>query len=138
MTMKNRRVVLAAHVAGLPRESDFAIDEVDQAPLQEGQVLVRNVFVSVDPGMRGRLSGETSYAPPVPLGGVVGSATAGQVIASRNDRFEEGSWVAGAFGWQDYGLTDGRGIRRVEEGTIPVSAHIGVLGVPGLTAYFGL
>ncbi len=136
--MKNRRVVLAAHVTGLPKESDFAIDAVDQAPPAEGEVLVRNHFVSVDPGMRGRLSGETSYAPPVPLGGVVGSATVGRVIASRNGDFAEGDWVAGAFGWQELGLSNGRGIRQIPEGPIPPSAQIGVLGIPGLTAYFGL
>src|SRR5205085_4960817 len=110
-TMKNRRVVLAAHVSGLPRESDFAVDEVEQPPPADGEVLVRNVFVSVDPGMRGRLSGEASYTAPVPLGGVVGSATVGRVIASRDDRFAEGDWVAGAFGWQELGLSPGgRGI----------------------------
>jgi NADPH-dependent curcumin reductase CurA len=136
--MQNRRVVLAAHVAGLPRETDFAIDVVDQPPPAEGEVLVRNHFVSVDPGMRGRLSGETSYAPPVPLGGVVGSATVGRVIASRNAAFADGDWVAGAFGWQELALSNGRGIRKVPAGPIPPSAHIGVLGVPGLTAYFGL
>ena len=136
--MQNRRVVLAAHIAGLPRESDFAIDSVDQAPPAEGEVLVRNHFVSVDPGMRGRLSGKTSYAPPVPLGGVVGSATVGRVIASRNPAFAEGDWVAGAFGWQEMGLSNGRGLRRVPGGPIPPSAQIGVLGIPGLTAYFGL
>jgi NADPH-dependent curcumin reductase CurA len=89
--------------------------------------------------MRGRLSGEASYTVPVPLGGVVGSATVGRVIASRVDAFAEGDWVAGAFGWQELGLSPGgRGIRRIPEGPIPPSAHIGVLGIPGLTAYFGL
>lgn len=137
--MKNRRVVLAAHVAGMPRVSDFRIDEVEQAPPGAGEVLVRNHFVSVDPGMRGRLSGEASYTAPVPLGEVVGGATVGRVIASNNQGFAEGEWVAGAFGWQELGLSPGgRGIRRIAAGPIPPSAHIGVLGVPGLTAYFGL
>jgi NADPH-dependent curcumin reductase CurA len=137
--MINRRVVLAAHVAGMPKESDFRIDAVDQAEPGKGEVLVRNHFVSVDPGMRGRLSGEASYTAPVPLGDVVGSATVGRVIASGHQRFALGDWVAGAFGWQELGLSPGgRGIRLVPEGPIPPSAHIGVLGVPGLTAYFGL
>jgi NADPH-dependent curcumin reductase CurA len=123
----------------MPRVSDFRIDTVDQAGPGEGEVLVRNHFASVDPGMRGRLSGEASYTVPVPLGGVVGSATVGRVIASRVDAFAEGDWVAGAFGWQELGLSPGgRGIRRIPEGPIPPSAHIGVLGIPGLTAYFGL
>jgi len=137
--MLNRRVVLAAHVAGMPRISDFRIDAVDQPPPGEGEVVVRNHYVSVDPGMRGRLSGEASYTAPVPLGDVVGSATVGRVIASLHQGFAEGDWVAGAFGWQELGLSPGgRGIRRIPEGPIPPSAHIGVLGVPGLTAYFGL
>jgi hypothetical protein len=89
--------------------------------------------------MRGRLSGEASYTAPVPLGGVVGSATVGRVIASNHDAWPVGEWVAGAFGWQELGLSPGgRGIRRIPEGPIPPSAHIGVLGIPGLTAYFGL
>ncbi|MDB5479023.1 MAG: 2-alkenal reductase [Caulobacteraceae bacterium] len=137
--MINRRVVLAAHVSGMPRESDFRIDAVDQPPPGEGEVVVRNHYVSVDPGMRGRLSGEASYTAPVPLGDVVGSATVGRVIASNNDAWPVGEWVAGAFGWQELGLSPGgRGIRRIPEGPIPPSAHIGVLGIPGLTAYFGL
>jgi hypothetical protein len=137
--MINRRVVLAAHVAGTPTESDFRVDAVEQAEPGDGEVLVRNHFVSVDPGMRGRLSGHASYTVPVPLGGVVGSATVGRVVASRREGFAEGDWVAGAFGWQELGLSPGgRGIRHVPEGPIPPSAHIGVLGVPGLTAYFGL
>jgi NADPH-dependent curcumin reductase CurA len=137
--MINRRVVLAAYVSGMPKERDFRIDAVDQAEPGEGEVLVRNHFVSVDPGMRGRLSGEASYTAPVPLGGVVGSATVGRVIASRKDGFAEGDWVAGAFGWQELGLSPGGwGIRLIPEGPIPPSAHIGVLGIPGLTAYFGL
>ena len=137
--MINRRVVLAAHVSGMPRVSDFRIDAVGQPEPGEGEVLVRNHFASVDPGMRGRLSGEASYTVPVPLGGVVGSATVGRVIASRVDSFTEGDWVAGAFGWQELGLSPGgRGIRPIPEGPISPSAHIGVLGIPGLTAYFGM
>jgi len=136
--MMNRRVVLAAYVAGMPRPSDFRIDEVDQPAPGDGEVLVRNHFVSVDPGMRGRLSGEASYTAPVPLGDVVGSATVGRVIESRNAAFAEGDWVAAAFGWQELGLSSGRGMRRIAEEPIPPSAQIGVLGIPGLTAYFGL
>ena len=102
-------------------------------------MLVRNHFASVDPGMRGRLSGEASYTAPEPLGDVVGSATVGRVISSLHQGFAEGDWVAGAFGWQELGLSPGgRGIRRIPQGPIPPSAHIGVLGIPGLTAYFGL
>lgn len=136
--MMNRRVVLATHVAGMPKASDFRIDEVEQPAPGDGEVLVRNHFVSVDPGMRGRLSGEASYTAPVPLGDVVGSATVGRVIASKNPAFVEGDWVVAAFGWQELGLSTGRGMRRIAEEPVHPSAHIGVLGIPGLTAYFGL
>jgi NADPH-dependent curcumin reductase CurA len=136
--MKARQVVLAAHVAGVPRVSDFRIETVDLSDPDQGQVLVRNHYVSVDPGMRGRLSAEASYTAPVPIGGVLGLASVGRVVASRHPDFAEGDWVAGLLGWREAALSDGRGLRRIPEGPIPPSAHIGVLGVPGLTAYFGL
>jgi NADPH-dependent curcumin reductase CurA len=136
--MKNRRVVLAAYLDGEPKESDFRLEEADVPVLADGQVLVRNAFVSIDPGMRGRLSGRASYTAPVPLGGVLGSASVGQVVASKNPKYSEGDWVAAAFGWQEYGLGDGAGMRKVEDLRVPPSAQIGVLGIPGLTAYFGL
>ena len=136
--MLNQRVVLAAFVRGEPRETDFRVEAVEQPAPAEGEFLVRNHFVSVDPGMRGRLSGVASYTLPVGLGEVVGSASVGRVVDSRNVKFAKGDWVAGAFGWQDYGLSDGRGVRAIPAGPISPSAHIGVLGVPGLTAYFGL
>ena len=136
--MKNRRVVLAAYLDGAPKESDFRVEEVDAPEPSDGQVLVRNSFISIDPGMRGRLSGKASYTAPVPLGGVLGSASVGQVVASRNPKFAVGDWVAAAFGWQDYGLGDGAGMRKIDSNRVPPSAQIGVLGIPGLTAYFGL
>ena len=136
--MKNRRVVLAAYLSGEPKESDFSLDEVQTPALADGQVLVKNAFVSVDPGMRGRLSGRASYTAPVPIGGVLGSASIGQVVESRHPKYAVGDWVAAAFGWQEYGLGDGAGMRKVEDLRTPPSAQIGVLGIPGLTAYFGL
>jgi NADPH-dependent curcumin reductase CurA len=136
--MKNRRVVLAAYLDGEPKESDFRIDEVEVGEPADGQVLVRNHFVSVDPGMRGRLSGRASYTAPLPLGGVLGGASVGRVVASRNPKYAVGDWVAAGFGWQEYGLGEGPGMRKVEDLRVPPSAQIGVLGIPGLTAYFGL
>jgi NADPH-dependent curcumin reductase CurA len=133
-----RQVVLAAHVTGVPKASDFRIETIDAPDPGEGQVLVRNHFVSIDPGMRGRLSAETSYTAPVPIGGVLGLASVGRIIASRHPDFAEGDWVAGLLGWREAALSDGANLRRIPEGPIPPSAHIGVLGVPGLTAYFGL
>jgi NADPH-dependent curcumin reductase CurA len=136
--MKSRQVVLAAHVSGVAKESDFCIETVHLSDPDEGQVVVRNHYVSVDPGMRGRLSAEASYTAPVPIGGVLGLASVGRIVASRHPDFAEGDWVAGLLGWREAALSDGRGLRRIPGGPIPPSAHIGVLGVPGLTAYFGL
>jgi NADPH-dependent curcumin reductase CurA len=136
--MKNRRIVLAAYPVGMPRESDFRLEEAENPAPTEGRVLVRNRFVSVDPGMRSRLSGRASYTAPVAIGEVVGSATVGVVIASLHPKFAVGDWVAAAFGWQELGLGDGRGMRKIADLRVPPSAQIGVLGVPGLTAYFGL
>ena len=136
--MKNRRVVLASLVKGVPKDSDFRLEEVEIDDPAEGQLLIRNRFASVDPGLRGRLSGERSYVDPCAIGEVIGGATVGQVVRSRHPKYAEGDWIAGALGWQEFGLSDGKGIRRIEEQRLPYSVHIGVLGVPGLTAYFGL
>ena len=136
--MKNKRIVLAARPQGMPRESDFRLEEVDIPDPENGQILVRNLYASVDPGARDRLSGEASYIAPQGIGEVMGSATVSEVVASRNSKFAVGDFVAGAFGWQDYSLSDGRGLRRIEDRRVPISAQIGVLGIPGLTAYFGL
>jgi NADPH-dependent curcumin reductase CurA len=136
--MKNKRIVLAARPQGMPRESDFRLEEVEIPDPEDGQILVRNHYASVDPGARDRLSGEASYVAAQGIGEVMGSATVSEVVASRNSKFAVGDFVAGVLGWQDYSLSDGRGLRRIEDRRVPISAQIGVLGIPGLTAYFGL
>jgi len=136
--MNNKRIVLAARPQGMPKESDFRLEELQVPDPEEGQILVRNLYASVDPGTRDRLSGEASYIAPVGIGDLVGAATVSEVVASRNSKFAVGDLVAGGFGWQDYSLSDGRGLRRIEDRRAPLSAQIGVLGIPGLTAYFGL
>jgi NADPH-dependent curcumin reductase CurA len=136
--MKNKRIVLAARPQGMPKESDFRLEEVEIPDPEDGQMLVRNRYASVDPGARDRLSGEASYVAPQGIGEVMGSATVSEVVATRNSKFAVGDIVAGAFGWQDYSLSDGRGLRRIDDRRAPISAQIGVLGIPGLTAHFGL
>ncbi len=136
--MKNRRVVLAAYLDGAPKVSDFRVEEVDIPELTDGQVLVRNSYITIDPGMRGRLSGKDSYTAALPLGGVLGSASVGQVVTSKNPKYSQGDWVAAAFGWQEFGIGEGPGMRKVSDLRVPISAQVGVLGIPGLTAYFGL
>lgn len=139
MTAKqNRRWVLARRPDGIPRAEDFKLETTSVAEPGEGQILVRTHFIGIDPGMRARLDASDSYAASIPLGSLVEGATVGQVIASHNPKFAEGDWVAAAFGWQDYGLSDGRGIRKITDTRLPPQTAIGPLGIPGITAYFGL
>jgi len=137
--MQTRRFVLACRPQGVPRETDFRLETRDlPALLQEGQILVANAYASVDPGMRARLGEEATYAAPLQIGETVEGATVGRVIASRNAKFSEGDWVAAAFGWSEHGLSEGRGVRKIADQRVPLSAQIGVLGIPGITAYFGM
>jgi NADPH-dependent curcumin reductase CurA len=101
-------------------------------------VLLRTLYVSVDPYMRGRISGVRSYARPVEIGEVMGGGAVARVVASRHAGFSEGDVVEGMLGWQDYALSDGAGLRRVDPALAPISTALGVLGMPGMTAYFGL
>lgn len=136
MTDTNRQITLAARPVGLPKESDFKLVETPIPEPGDGELLVRTTFLSVDPYMRGRMNDRKSYATPVQLGEVMTGGTTGRVIASKNDRFQAGDDVVGQWGWQEYGISDGRGLRKAIPGA-PVSAHLGLLGMPGLTGYFG-
>jgi len=130
--------VLARRPVGLPRVDDFRLETGPRPEAGRGEVLVRNRFISVDPGTRGRLGDRETYAQPLALGEVIQAATVGTVEVSNHPRFAVGDWVAAAFGWQDWGLSDGRGVRVIPNNGLPPSTAIGVLGIPGLTAYFGM
>ncbi len=136
-----RRWVLAKRPEGVPSADDFALEQASLPEVAEGQALIRVSHISVDPGMRSRLSGD-SYAPALPLGAPIESAGVGKVIASRNAKLKEGADVWGGFGWQTHFLSDGRGVQALDpeiyKGTIGPTAAIGVFGIPGLTAFFGL
>lgn len=134
----NRRIVLAARPQGLPKESDFRLVETPLAEPGDGQFLVRINYLSVDPYMRGRMSDAKSYADPVPLGDVMVGGTVGTIIQSRHPDYHEGEVVVGYWGWQEYALSDGREIQRFDTSLAPMSTALGVLGMPGMTAYFGL
>jgi NADPH-dependent curcumin reductase len=136
--MINRRFVLASRPNGMPRRENFRLEEAPVPTPGRGQILVRNKFISVDPGMRLRLSDRKTYAEPVAVGALVGFSTVGTVIASENPGFEVDDWVAGFLGWQEYGLAESKGVHRIVDLRVPVSTAIGVLGIPGLTGYFGL
>jgi NADPH-dependent curcumin reductase CurA len=136
---KNRQVHLKARPDGIPQAHHFEIAAAPLPDVGEGQFLVRNLYLSVDPAMRGWVSVIANYSKPVEIGEVMRSRDVGEVIASRHADYRVGDKVVGWFGWQEYALSDGKGvIRRVEEEDIPLSAALGVLGMNGVTAYFGL
>jgi hypothetical protein len=138
MDRVNRQITLAARPAGCATELDFQLVESPVPPLKDGEILVRSIYLSVDPYMRGRMNARKSYAPPVEVGEVMTGGAVGKVIESRNPRFAEGSIVTGMFGWQEYAVSNGEGVRKVDPALAPISTALGVLGMPGLTAYFGL
>lgn len=137
MPLTNTQVRLASRPKGFPEESNFRVTQEVVPEPKDGQVLVRNHYLSLDPYMRGRMNDTKSYATPVAIGDVMVGGTAGEVIASKNPAFAVGDTVVAALGWQEYGLSDGRDLRKVSA-RIPLSAHLGVVGMPGVTAYIGL
>ena len=124
---------------GIPQAVHFELTSAPLRELREGELLVRNEFLSVDPAMRGWVNAAANYADPVGIGEVMRSFAAGRVIASRHPRYAKGDRVMGMLGWQEYAITDGRPIRRkVVEDDLPLSLALGVLGLNGVTAYFAL
>lgn len=137
--MSNRQVRLASRPDGIPQAENFAIVEVPEPEPHDGQILVRNHFLSVEPAMRGWVSTVANYAQPVGIGEVMRSFAAGEVIDSRHPDFAPGDRVVGMFGWQTHAAVGSAAItRKVTEDDVPLSAALHVLGLTGLTAYFGL
>jgi NADPH-dependent curcumin reductase CurA len=134
----NRRITLFARPSGLPKLSDFRLVESPLLWPTDGQVLVQTIFLSVDPYMRGRMSEAPSYAPPLALGDTMPGGAVGRVLESADPRFPAGTIVQGMLGWQDFALVAARELRAIDEGLAPIQTALGVLGMPGLTAYFGL
>jgi NADPH-dependent curcumin reductase len=137
-TVKNRRILLARRPVGEPSEADFGFSEAELEDPQPGQMLLRTLWLSLDPYMRGRMSGQKSYAPSVAIGDVMVGGTVSEVVASKLEGFTAGDIVEGRTGWQEYALSDGNGMRKVDPALGPISTALGVLGMPGMTAYFGL
>jgi NADPH-dependent curcumin reductase CurA len=138
MPTLNKQITLAARPVGFPKDSDFKLVESPLPTPKDGEFLVRVIYMSVDPYMRGRMNDAASYAAPVQLGEVMGGGAVGKVISSNNPNFREGEIVEGFFGWQEYAVSNGEGVRKIDPGLAPISTALGVLGMPGLTAYFGL
>jgi len=134
----NRQWRLAARPEGLIEESDFEWVEEPVGDLEDGQVLVRNIYLSLDPANRGWVGKGPSYVEPVQIGEVMRGLAVGVVEASRNDQFTEGDIVFGSIGWQDYGISNGSELRKITPSPLPLTAHLGLFGMVGLTAYFGL
>ncbi|MBW8268448.1 NADP-dependent oxidoreductase [Caldovatus aquaticus] len=138
MSETNLQVLLRRRPVGAPTPEDFEIVETPPPAPGEGEVLVRARYLSLDPYMRGRMSDAPSYARPVAVGAVMEGRTAGEVVASRDPRFKPGDLVAGGYGWQRYSAVGGERLIKVDESEAPLSAWLGVLGMPGLTAWVGL
>jgi len=134
----NRRIVLARRPQGAPTVADFRLEELPPPAPGPGQVLLRTRELSLDPYMRGRMNAGPSYAPPVAVDAVMTGQTVSVVKASENPAFKIGELVLANVGWQDFGLSDGRDLVRIDPGIPKVSYALGVLGMPGLTAYVGL
>ncbi len=134
----NRRIVLAARPEGAPKDSDFRMEEAAVPDPGPGEVLSRTIHLSLDPYMRGRLNDAKSYADPQPLDEVMIGGAVSQVVASNNPAFKEGEFVFAYSGWQDYSLSDGSDLKKVDPSLAPISTALGVLGMPGMTAYTGL
>ena len=134
----NRRIVLASRPNGAPTKDNFRLEEVSTPVPGEGEVLLRSIYLSLDPYMRGRMSDAPSYAPPVDIGAVMVGATVCQIEDSRNPDFETGEWVLGYCGWQLYAVSDGTDLTKLGKNPKNPSFALGILGMPGFTAYMGL
>src|ERR1700758_4167125 len=137
-TEKNRRIVLASRPTGEPVAANFRMEETDIPSPADGEVLLRTLYLSLDPYMRGRMNAGPSYAPPVEVGAVMEGGTVCEVVASNLPPFGPGEIVLAGTGWQEYALSDGNGVRKLNPALGPLSYSLGVLGMPGFTAYTGL
>jgi NADPH-dependent curcumin reductase len=135
---KARQIVLAARPHGRPKLSDFRLEEFEVPTPSAGQILLRVQYLSLDPYMRGRMDERKSYAEPVPLGGVMQGESVATVIASKHPKYSEGDIVLAQTGWRTHALSDRADLRKLDPAVAPVTTGLGVLGMPGFTAYGGL
>src|SRR5207249_6847802 len=134
--MENRRVVLASRPTGPVTEGNFQLEKLPIPKPADGEVLVKNLWLSLDPYMRGRMSEAKSYAKGVDIGEVMVGQTVGEVVESKNEKLKKGDKVLTQLGWQLYGSA--KEVTKVDESRVPLSCYLGVVGMPGITAYFGL
>ncbi|MDR0253695.1 MAG: NADP-dependent oxidoreductase [Brucellaceae bacterium] len=136
--LSNKRIVLASRPAGRPSAENFRLESAPVPEPAEGQVLLKLHYLSLDPYMRGRMSDAKSYAAPVALGDVMEGGTVGEVLVSRHKDFAAGDMVLSHSGWQTYAVADAVGLRKLDPASAPLTTALGVLGMPGFTAYAGL
>ena len=134
----SRRVILKSRPLGAPRPSDFDLVQAPVPAPKSGEILCRTIYLSLDPYMRGRISGVKSYAKGVDLGELMVGGTVSEVMESRHPDFKAGDLVQGYDGWQTHAVSSGAGVRRLDPAQAPISTALGVLGMPGMTAYVGL
>ena len=137
MADKYRRMVLASRPSGWVCEDNFRLETVNAPALADGEVRVRNHFLSLDPYMRGRMNDAKSYAMPQQLNETMGGGTVGLVVESRHNAFAAGDAVRGMLGWAEYGVSDARALTKIDSDKLPMSAYLGAVGMPGMTAWYG-
>lgn len=133
-----RKIFFVSRPKGMPNESNFEMVEARIPKIQDGEVLIKTLYLSVDPYMRGRMSDAKSYAKPYEVGEPFLGGMVGKVVQSKNARFQEGQYIEGILPWAEYNVSDGSTIRKVNPELAPITTALHVLGMPGLTAYFGL
>ncbi|MCU1263912.1 MAG: oxidoreductase, zinc-binding dehydrogenase family [Acidobacteria bacterium] len=138
LTMQNKQIVLVSRPAGTPSMENFRIVDTEVPQPKDEEVLVRTLYLSVDPYMRSRMTDRKSYVDPFALNEVISGGAVGEVIESRSDAFQSGEIVTGMLPWQLYSVVKARGLHKIDPALAPITTALGVLGMPGLTAYFGL
>src|SRR5271155_5308697 len=128
-TQKSREIRLKKRPVGMPTPADFELVETSVPPPGPGQVLVRNIFMSVDPYMRGRMVDRESYTPPFQIGETLSGGAGGQVVESKNDRFKKGDYVSNFAGWREWFVTEGGDLQKVDPAIAPLSAYLGTFGM---------
>lgn len=134
----NRQILLTSRPVGMPTQQNFEFKDIPLVSAQEGQVVVRTLYLSVDPYMRGRMSDAKSYIPPYEINEVIAGGLVGEIVESKSELFKAGDKIIGMLGWQLYNTVDAKIVTKIDESIAPVSAYLSVLGLTGLTAYFGL
>jgi NADPH-dependent curcumin reductase CurA len=138
MALANHRFTLASRPEGMPKRTDWIYDEEQVRELRDGELLIKVLLISLDPAMRGWMKQSRSYVPPVAIGEVMRALALGQVVASKNPKFPIGKHVSGTFGVQEYFISEGKGLVEVDPRVAPLPTFLNVLGMTGMTAFFGL